>query len=123
MNLEVRNHAFHEAVVGIGQIGVRGKACRFRSRQQLREARMLAHAKAAAKCIAAQSVDGERHQRVAVQPQQRGCVGRKQRTQATQQTSIAFVVRQVMREILHQRSQRVEHGARSHSDLVWSRSD
>ncbi|MNP53852.1 hypothetical protein D3C76_1483630 [compost metagenome] len=70
MHVKVDVVGIDQAVIRVGQLGVAGKAGGLGAAEQNLEARMLAYFEAPAQGIGRQTVDSQRYQPFAIEPQQ-----------------------------------------------------
>ena len=94
-----------QAVVGVGQTAVGGETARSGVFQQCSQARMLADLEASAQGIGAEPLDRQGHQDVAIKPQQRHGIARKELAQGRKQAAVTFAVVQLTGQIGDQRNQ------------------
>ena len=110
MHFQMALHALDQPVVGVGQRTVGGNAHRPIGRQQQAKARMLGNLESPAQRVTAQAINRQRHQAVAIKPQQGHGVTRQQGLHGLEQAAIAFTVMQLARQVIHQRHQGLQHG-------------
>ena len=78
MHFQMTMNALNQPVIRIRQRAVCRNAQRAASGQQQGKARMFIDFEAPAQRVTAQAIDGQRHQPVAVQLEQRHCIARQQ---------------------------------------------
>ena len=118
VNFKVLGQSVHQPVIGVGQLAIAGEARRPGAAEQCFKARVFADFKAAPQRIQAQAVHCQRHQPVAVQPQQGSSIAGEEGAQGLQQAPIALAFRQVARQVGNQGQQGREQGFCSHFDLI-----
>ena len=111
-------HAFDQAVIGVGQGAVCRKAGGPVGLQDLPEARMFVDPEAPAEGVRTQSIDGQRHQPGAFQPQQCRSITRQQSSKGFKQTAITLAVGQLARQVIDQRHQCLQQGFGVHIDSL-----
>ena len=104
----------HQAIIGIGQRRIRREARRRGAFQQNPQTRMRIDLEAPPQRIVAQTVDRQRNQRFALQPQQRGRIAGEKRTQRIEQAAVAFALAEIVRKVGDQWNQGVEQDGIGH---------
>jgi hypothetical protein len=120
---QVAVHMLDQAVVGIGQAAVGREAQRARGLQQGLQPRVLPDQETPAQRVGRQAVHGQRHQRVAIQAQQRHGIGRQQAAHGVEQAPVTLGRRDLARQVGHQRQHGSEHGLGSHhvpKEVIWT---
>jgi hypothetical protein len=110
--------AVHQAVIGVRQGAVGRKTRRTIGLQQLLKARMFIHFEAPPQRVAAQAIDGHRHQPVSVQPEQRRRIAGQQGPHRFQQAAVTLAVGQFARQVIDQRYQDLQHRGGIHIDSL-----
>ncbi|MNJ61804.1 hypothetical protein D3C77_576100 [compost metagenome] len=121
MHLQVLVQTFDQAVVGVGQLAVAGKAGRLVAAEDRCKAWMLIDLEAPPEGVGAQAVHRQRHQPFAVQAQQRGGIARQQAAHGFEQAPVAFALGQFAGQVADQRQQGGEQGFCGHKDSCGSK--
>ena len=116
VNFERGRDGGHQAIIGVGQLGIAGEAGGLGAAEQDLESRVFAHPEPPAEGIGAQPVHGQRYQPFAVQAQQRGGIAWQQAAHGLQQAAVALLVGQFAGQVTDQWQQRGEQRLCSHMD-------